>query len=143
MSIGMSIQIYQADNNGQMPPSIGVLAKESYLKIGVGTDGVENNSPVGETVLTCPSRRGDKLMGGDLDGTSSYCYAQPKDPRGISRPGTVPIMWEKAQSHRRGVNVLFADFQAQTEPLATLRDQIEQNSSLYVKPPVLPEAERR
>jgi len=141
--IGLAIGMYESDYDEQMPPDIETLAVEGYLKIGADRGMVEENAPAGETVLTCPSRLDEQLMSGDLDGTSSYYYAQLKDPQHMERLRQTPIMWEKVKSHRKGVNALFADLSVRMEPLDVLRGRIEQNAGLYVKPPVLPEAEQK
>ncbi len=107
--IGTCLMVYAADNNGRLPPNLGVLVGEYGLIPGT---------------LVSPSsgRQPPKVKDGEIVGDTDYEYIQLPSLQAIGEASEAVIAYEKPENYRgEGTLALFADGHVQWVTVPRLR----------------------
>ncbi len=130
----MSIQTYQAEHDGQMPPDLQTV---------YDWPGNERGFGAAADLLSCPRLRRnpytlfvttklhrEAVDPENIDETSSYHYGWIKSTENPTVP--LPLLWDKSP-HRYGYNVLYPD--GHVETIAADADEfeafLEENAEYY------------
>ena len=108
--IGLAIMIYQQNNQGEYPPNLTVLVKESKIEPGV---------------FVCPASKDTPATTKDDIETGGHCSYTYFGRGAANFGGNDVLLAENDADHAGGVNVLFTDGHAELETHEGARKMIE------------------
>ncbi|MHC4715236.1 MAG: hypothetical protein ACYTAN_18530 [Planctomycetota bacterium] len=127
--LGYAIGMYQTDYNEQMPTRLQTLWDRGYARV--------------LKIFLCPANDEFVPYTFSVD-TAAFHYARVTDPKTVSRPGEVPVAYDRHLVHsldgRPAVSVLFFDLHVAGMTQEDLLAALDKYTSLYDTPPTPPEA---